>query len=45
MRRRRSGYAEIDGRVNPGEFDDVSDEEFFHDIMGYGRSASPYDEI
>ena len=45
MIRRRSGYEEIDGRGNSGEFDDVSDEEFFQDIMGYGRSGSPYDEI
>ena len=45
--RRRSGYEEIDGTVNSrpsGEFDDVTDEEFFQDIMGYGRSYSPVDE-
>ena len=43
--RRRSGYEEIDGTVNSGEFDDVTDEEYFQDIMGYGRSYSPVDEI
>ena len=45
--RRRSGYEEIDGTDNSGhsgEFDDVTDEEFFQDIMGYGRSYSPVDE-
>ena len=44
---RRSGYEEIDGNVNSGhsdEFDDVTDEEFFQDIMGYGRSYSPVDK-
>ena len=43
-RRRRSGYEEIGGR-DSGEFDDVSDEEFFHDILGYGRSSSSEDDI
>ena len=45
MVRRRQGYDEIDGSVNSGEFDDVSDEEFFQDMMGYGRSGSSFDEI
>ena len=45
MVRRRSGYDEIDGSVNSGEFDDVSDEEFFQDMMGYGRNGSSFDEI
>ena len=45
IKRRRSGYEEIDGSVNSGEFDDVSDEEFFQDMMGYGRSGNSFDEI